>query len=245
MIVTRRSVFIIPFIFTICSIIHPEQLIILTFRPYPIVDEPPAANQFANNLQQPGKKAYNMLRSFLEGGDVVSGIFCTYAGFLSLSDRYGQVLFPKLQTQARFHLLITTRIIPIPLTKNTIHHWEIEQRASSQLFVIERIYDTSTELYVWHVQEVDISSTFANQKEIPLDTIIILSEPKHIFIPTGATIEKGILGPHFILPPFYVRKGIDRIEQDLYLLNLKYFFRTLRNLYKIYPSGFSSLLDHR
>jgi hypothetical protein len=225
-----------------CSLVQTEQLIVVTFRPYPILYDTPAAKTFAHNLQKAGKIGYNRLRSFFEQNDVISGIFCTYGGFIVVSDWFGQAVFPKLQTTAHLHLLITSKLIPIPLVGNTINHWELAQDTPADLFVIERTQDPITQELRWNIEPADIATTFTNGNHVSIDTIIVFGEPKYFFVPTGSTIEHGDEIPHFLIPPVYVKKGIAHIENVLYVLNLKHLFRKPLILSQQAPHGYSTLL---
>src|SRR5919106_1200435 len=64
----------------------------------------------------------------------VAGIFATYAGYLESSDSFGYIIFPRKQVQPLLHVLITNRIEPIVMLKQTISHWIISPGSPAALY---------------------------------------------------------------------------------------------------------------
>lgn len=148
----------------------------------------------------------------------IAGIWATYAGFIESSDSFGQITFPRKQTNTTLFVLITNRITPIVMFEQTIAHWERVPDAPSRMYKYSRITDPETNLTYWDVQDMPLSADI----NIPLETLIIIAHPNNIFVPTGITITQE--GPNLLLPTLYAHKGIDIINDSLYILNLTHLF---------------------
>lgn len=57
---------------------------------------------------------------------------------------------------------------------------------------------------------------------IPLNTIILIANPKEVFIPIGATITEP--SPNLILPPIYLKKSFCFVHNSLATLAIKQYF---------------------
>lgn len=160
------------------------------------------------------------------------GIFATYAGYLALSDLNGQITFPRKTQKNSINLLITTKISPIFMLKNTIAYWEINDITQAKMYKIERKQDKETLKYYWDVQEKDAPKN----NKIPIHTIIIFANPKSIYVPIGITPTKN--NTQLVLPKIYAKKDINLIRNALFILTIKPFFSSIKKIYKERPLGY-------
>jgi len=125
------------------------------------------------------------------------GICFTYYGNVSISDNNGQVTFPVKTPDAKFFILVSNHIKPIPMIFATINHLEIEEGAFYALFSVQRMYDEQTQMYFWSVEQSKIDDDLI----IPMNTIVIHADPRTIYIPTGITPTSN--SPQLFLPTIY------------------------------------------
>ena len=208
-----------------------DHIITFFMRPFPHLSETKKkltkneATKKSHKLQNPKKIAQYTLRS-LQKNSIAHGIFCTYSGQLAFSNTDGQVHFKRQQKQPDVHLLITLDIKPIFMGGRTIHHWELVGGAPAQRYLVKQQKDEKTAETFWHVQKVNLPE----DNRITLDTIVVFSKPHYIFVPKGITlIEKN---PQLVLPDLYVKKNIDKLSSNLYVLNIKHYFEQTRETYK-------------
>ena len=200
--------------------IYGDPLITLYLRPFP------HANQIAQKLTKPGKIARNTIEGILAFNGV-SGIFSTYAGYLEVSDAKGQINFPRKHPKPLLYVVITNKIVPIPMFKNTIHHWEFDSTAPAHMYRVEKKQDEETDLFYWDVQSVALPE----DRWVPLESLVIIAKPKNMYLPTGTTLA-GPETPNLLLPDMYVKKGINIVGNALYVLNLTHLFGPVHILYK-------------
>ena len=147
------------------------------------------------------------------------GIFVTYAGFLETSDANGYVLFPRKHTEAKIYVLITKQITPTVMFEQTVQHWTASGHMPKKMYLFEQKTDPETQLIYWNVSPASLPEDFV----IPLDTIIIITDPSYVTVPEGVTLTHE--GQNLLLPTIYVRKEIPIIENSLYILQLAHLFR--------------------
>jgi hypothetical protein len=203
----------------------PDPIINFFFRSYPQLIEKENAQKYGQKIKNPGQIARYSLKSLMKD-PLISGIFATYRGYLAFSTADGQITFPNKQTKPSLHLVVTNRMTPMIMIGSTIHHWELEENTPAALYKIEGKQDEETEQYYWDIQPEDIS----NNKVLPVDTICIIAKPQKIYIPTGITLTQK--SQNFLLPNIYVKKGIMKLANSLYILNLKHFFAPIKKTYK-------------
>ena len=208
-----------------------DHVITFFMRPFPHL--PGMEKKLTNNeitkkakkLQNPKKIAQYTLRS-LQKGKTAHGIFCTYNGQLAFSNVDGQVNFQRKQKQPDVNLLITLNIKPIFIVGQTIHHWELVGGAPAQHYLVTRTKDKETAETFWDVQKTDLPGN----NRIALDTIVIFSKPHYIVVPKGITLIEQ--DEQLILPDLYVKKNIDKLSSDLYVLSIKHYFEQTKESYK-------------
>ena len=127
----------------------------IPIREYPIIEDQHASDRFVSQLQQSGVTLEHRLQH-LQRHALVSGIFGTYAGYLSVSDNLGYLLFPRLHQDQSIYLILTPKMTPIVMFGNTIHHWEFQEGVPAKMYKAERIHDEQTKLLYWDIKEVPL-----------------------------------------------------------------------------------------
>lgn len=221
---TIKSIISIAY-FLLNSTIGADPVLVLTLKPYPMMPDDEYCQQITHSFRQLGKLSQQCLFGILDKRLPV-GIFATYGGYLNVSDSLGEIDFPYKQTKPIITLLITPRIFPIFMVGNTVHHWMLDKNAPATMFEFALKKDELSDLMYWDVQPKMLPSDSA----IPLNTIIILAKPHHIYVPQGATVTQE--SSNVVLPPIYVKKGINNVTQPLYALNIKHLFEPIRYLNK-------------
>lgn len=152
----------------------------------------------------------------------LSGLYASYGGMIQVSDLHGEITFPRKHTGNSLYLVITTEIIPITMFYNTVHHWEINPKLPATIYQLEQKKDKETNITYW---EVSISSLPVNNI-LPIESIVIFAKPTNIYLPVGvyATSESSNL----MLPDIYVKKGINVVENSLYVTALGHFFASVK-----------------
>ena len=174
--------------------------------------------KLSKKIQQPGFVSGKIIkRSKRSSG--VPGIMCMYGGHVSLSDQKGQVVFPKLQDTPAMNFLITKGIkAAYILAPATIHNWQIDPKHPSKMYHVQLKQNQETQLYYFEATLAEIPKN----NSIPLNTVIIMSDPENIFIPLGATITD--YSPNLALPNIYIKKEFCFIYNAFYTLAIKQYF---------------------
>ncbi|MFC1842468.1 hypothetical protein ACFLYU_02305 [Candidatus Dependentiae bacterium] len=205
-----------------------DQIITFFLKPYPIVNQKAVALKRAKKIGKLGKMPKYSLRALNKY--FTSGIFSTYEGYLAISDLNGQVIFPRKlamkDKDPKLHIIVTRHIAPILMLENTVHHWEVSNRAFAKIYSIERKKDAATRTYFWDVKEAEIPE----DNILSRDTIVIIAKPKYVYIPTGITITTK--NPQLILPDIFVKRGIEKLKSSLYVFGLKNFLAVTDSVYK-------------
>lgn len=230
-----KNLFLIIPCFIFVNTAYADALIVLDLKPYPLVAESEHCQELTRNLKIPGAIAQHCIFGVLDK-DLVVGVFATYGGYLNVSDAYGILAFPYKHTAPKVNLLITSRLTPIMMSGNTIHHWELVQGAAADMFSIERKQDENTKVYFWDTQR----KSLPDNARIPLETVIILAKPHHIYVPVGITPTQ--ISQHLVLPNIFIKKGLNLISHALYALNLKHLFGPIRYEYKKEPQRYTRQL---
>jgi hypothetical protein len=195
----------------------------LYFRPYPSNEQHAAT--LADKLQSPGKIAKHTVKG-LAGHSLVAGIISTYAGFLQVSDYNGFTYFPRKHSSPKIYLVITKKMTPMVMFAQTVHHWELNPGVDAHMFLIERKKDDETQTVFFDVQAAPLPEDHI----IPLEAIVILAKPADLYVPLGITLTND--SENWLLPDIYVKKGINVVDNMLYLLNMSHLFRPVELEYK-------------
>lgn len=195
-------------------------VISFAFRDYPIVKSAYESQKFADSLSLPGTAAKTKLEKLI-AKRLTAGIIGTYAGYTTVSNLDGRIIFPRLQNSTTLYLIVTTKMTPIIMLANTVHHWELEEGTPVKMYKAEQKYDDEHKVFLWDIHEVPVPS----DNIIPLASILILAEPQDIVIPEGITVTQD--SPHLLLPDIYVKRSINKVANALYMLNIDLFFGNL------------------
>ncbi len=219
--------------FCIFQQLNADRIIAFFFEPYP-GDEAHAQN-LSNKLQKPGHVAKCMINGYACYSQV-AGIFSSYAGYTEHSDVYGYTAFPRKQDIASFDILVTQAITPVFMLANTVSHWQIEKQNPAAMYHVELKQDEKTEMLYWDVTQ----GKLPEDGKIPVHSIIIFADPKHIVIPIGITLTED--SPNLLLPTIYVKKGIKATNHAIYLLNMNFLFAPVKEIHKKSPKKLDTLI---
>lgn len=199
------------------QLLHADHIITFFIRPYPYAMPLNESTQFINKLHKPGKLAKNQLKKHTRFAPT-AGIFCSYGGFMDISNRAGQVIFPRKHEEPSLNIVIANRIYPILMAANTIHHWEIMPNTPSAHYSIQQEQDPETNLWYWSVEKAE-----APQNNIvPAKSILIFAKPKNFFVPEGITPTTN--NANLVLPTVYSKKSMDIVSNALFALAIRQFF---------------------
>jgi len=209
---------------------HSYFLLLLSISSFNLLSDPiicfffkpqPDHEKMINKLKKPGKIAKNTLNNIMEHAPI-AGIYVTYSGYMTISSITGEIQFPRKNRDNSATILVTTHIEPIPLFENTIQNWTIMPHVPAQMYSLEIVYDPTMKEYVWKTQKIDLPE----DNQIPLTTIIIIAKPKNIIIPSEKT--KTLITANLMLPPLYVKKGMNIMSQGINTLTIRHLFRPIQ-----------------
>jgi len=162
----------------------------------------------------------------IENKNFKKGIFFTYFGYRTVSDNNGQVIFPLKTQGEKFFMLVSDQTKPVFMLYNTIHHWELDERALYSFFSVERNYDEKLQLYFWSIEQLELPDNLV----IPMDTILVHAKPESLFVPTGISITSK--SPQLLLPTIYVKAEVKLTRSALKFLNNSQFFAQIERTFK-------------
>jgi len=155
------------------------------------------------------------------------GVMALYLGDASLSDKDGQLTFPRGHQQPLVNLLITQGIQPVYIVAPaTVHNWMLEKNKPAIMYQFKFEKDQETDLYYIETKEIPLPT----DSMIPLETIVIIADPTSVFVPFGATITH--YSPNLILPTIYIKKNFDFSYNALYTNSIKQYFDSVHAEYK-------------
>lgn len=198
-------------------------------EPYPIIDAQQAAQATSAKIKKVGN-----LTKYLSAQDanqtLISGIFSTYWGYLAASDLNGKTVYPnKNRPPELFYLLVTPQLFPIIMFGNTIDRWQIVPDVPAQLYKIERKKDEELNEFYWQTSKEPLPENMKISKK----TITIFARPDKIYIPEGVTPTTSNI--QMCLPTIYIKKGLAKMKNALFVLTIRNFFAPIRAQYKLEP----------
>ena len=148
------STLLISFITISASTAKIPHSIILTFNPYPILESTEDTNNqnvmssvinpkyrgLAYNQYGPHHKV-NQFNPKKTQTINLCGVPVIYYGFITYSKKDGIVMLPRMHETREFYVLLSTKISPVFMLKNTVHHLEIT-KGSNHAFYKKASTDT-------------------------------------------------------------------------------------------------------
>lgn len=208
--------------------------IVLFLQPYPELEttEVPQDN-LSEKLGQPGYLHAKMLAHQFTGV-ATEGVFALYQGYVTVSSKKGEILFPRKQQSNTINLLITPEIIPsFMVGPTTAHHWELNPKISQDkdtqaMYSITFDHDDDTDSYFYNVESVPLPA----DNIIDFTTIVLLAPANMVYIPEGISMAK--YSANMIIPTIYVKPGMQFIKHSLYALKIKQYFESIGKQYNKY-----------
>ncbi len=233
-----KKVFIIAF-FTAFQLLNSDSVITLFLQPYPEVKinmDKAEIDHYSRKLKQPGYLLKKVLpKAHKPTG--IRGIMCMYLGYIDVSNYDGKITFPRKQQKPELYILITKKIKPVfMVAPDTINNWMIDEETVSQMYKLSLKHDKETELFYIDAKKTELPKNYM----IPLNTIIIIANPKNIVIPEGATITS--YSANLILPNVYIKKYFNYPYNALYTLSIKQYFGSMTPEYKQEDQTISTII---
>ena len=231
--IVKKTTYIFLLSFTTLSIESKvPHSIILTFNEYPVLEDtqelkashnnPMVINSDRKGLQNIHTRHKKNIRKPLN----LSGIPVIYYGYITYTQKDGIVMFPRMHENSYFYVLLSTKINPVFMLRNTIHHLEIAKNSSHSFYKISKQYDDQTKTHFWNVEK----QTFPADGHIPLETITIFMEPENFYLPEGISITND--NAQAILPVMYIKNDKNFVNNSLASLEINYLFKTIDPLKK-------------
>lgn len=175
--------------------------------------------KYSKKLKQPSFLYRNMTNRPSRYQRSVPDVMCMYDGHVALSDHNGQIMFPRQQISPDIYILVAKGIKPAYIVApSTIYNWMVDKTQAAQNYKVTFKQDNELELYYFDVQKTDLPKG----NNIPLNTIIMVTDPEHVYIPTGATVTQ--FGANLNLPPIYIRREFCFLHNSFYNLAIKQYF---------------------
>ncbi len=216
-------------LFTIPKIHTINSIITLSIQKYPTIKMPldqKEIDTYSKKLQQPGYLYKKILQNHHSDGGV-HGIMGFYLGHVALSDHNGYMTFPRKQQSSNINFLVTKGIKPVyMIAPSTLANWMIDASHPAQMYTFTFKQDNKTKLYYFQASKTDLPE----KNMIPLDTIILIADPKNVVIPDGATVS--YYSPNLILPTIYIKKNFNFSYNALYTTTIKQYFDRVHKQYK-------------
>ncbi|MBP6869598.1 hypothetical protein KBC04_01830 [Candidatus Babeliales bacterium] len=184
-------------------------------------EEPVVVNErfMSKKLSQPSFiKAIGKDRSWLDQPGV-DGLQASYLGYITISDKNGQITFPRQQQSDTIYLLVTPQMqAEFMLSPTLIHHWIVNKNSPYAFYEISRKKNKKLNTYYFDIKKIEIP------KKVPLNIITIYAHPDHIQVPVGILLNT--YSTNFILPELQAKK-INTVKNSLYTLSIKQYFEQI------------------
>lgn len=152
----------------------------------------------------------------------LDGFPALYSGYLDISNSDGIITFPLRHTSPKVFIAVTPEINLIKAKENTFSHAEyiINDTNPLDLYSFEKKIDAKNIPY-WNIQKAIVPLN----KKIDNLTIVLLANPKNIFITEGhfPTTENVQL----VLPEITVVGNTDKEKIMLQILDIKQYFESI------------------
>ena len=256
----KRILIFITFIINLNTLYASDAIITFYVHKYPYFKNKSektvqSSQEISQKIQQPDYILNQIIKHYTYTKEI-PGVMCFYAGNIAFSDATGQVTFSRLQQDKEIYIIITPEILPAYiLGPTTIHHWVLNPQYESAKYLITQTFDETTQLYYFETKKVaapDPEAEAPNPEaaapnpetadlNIPLNSIIIISDPQYVFIPEGATFTE--YSPNLTLPNIYIKKGFCFIHNSFYDLSIKHYFDKAASSYKQEELSISQIMQ--
>jgi hypothetical protein len=237
MLARKKLILCLLFIFvqtSICQVKDSGQVIVLFIKPLPkkqqdIFLEPSIFHPGRIHKKTIKKMIHHIKQPY---------VFALYGGNIGVTDEKGEIIFPRKTQQPKINIFVTKNPEPhFQAGLSNILFWRVPRNEDVSRTIMTREKDPKTNITYWE----STPATILDQRILPLHSIILLTDPKNIYIPEGITPASD--SPHFILPTIYVKPTINPFDDALYAINKKLFFAPVRMLYKKDKQTTMQLLD--
>jgi len=149
----------------------------------------------------------------------VDGLQASYLGYITTSDKNGQISFPRMHQADTIYLLVTPEVAPeFMIEPSMIAHWITKNNQPAAFYEIHRKKEKELKTYYFDVKKIDIP------KKIPYNTMTIYAHPDDIKVPVG--ISLNTYSTNFILPELQGKK-VKTVKNSLYTLTIKQYFEQI------------------
>jgi hypothetical protein len=189
--------------------------------------QPQGTTLVSASLAQPTFITSPHQKKELECQNGIAGIAASYIGYFTISNKNGQIAFPRKHQSDEIYLLVTPEVEPVFMIKpSLIHHWQIKKDQPTAFYKIVRKVnkDSATKIYYFEVEKLDVAQDLPKTGEIPLNTITIYAHPESISIKTG--IMLNTYSTNFVLPPLEALAD-QGSKNSLYTLLIKRYFEQI------------------
>lgn len=183
-------------------------------------DTPRKKSKFiSEKLQQPSfVNAAGNDQSWLEQPGI-NGLQASYAGYMAISDKNGQISFPRLHQKEDIFLLVTPEIDPeYMIYPSLVHHWITKHNSPAAFYKISRKKNAELNTYYFQVTELNLP------RDLHPSTIILYEHPENIRVPLGISLNN--YSTNFILPELKAKKPA-AIKNSLYTFSIKQYFEPI------------------
>jgi hypothetical protein len=198
----------------------------------------PVRNQHISQpLQQPSFiNALEKNRSWLEERGV-DGVSASYLGYFTISDKNGQITFPRRQQSDTIYILITPQVQPqYMLDQTLVAYWITCPEEPAMFYQIKRKQNKALHTYYFETKKLK------TPEKIPLNTIIIYTHPENIHVKTG--ISLNTYSSNFILPNVYAKK-FETLENSLYTVSIKQYLEQINRQSKHNEANITTMVINK
>ncbi len=175
----------------------------------------------------------------------LSGFPALYAGYIDYSNKDGTLQFPLRHTSHRVFIAITPEIEVEALIDNTIQalFFPASIMPDAKQAVEKPFFSNKAEYYALERKILNNGSMFWNIQQIPLPqnrqlkkiSIILLTHPKNIVIPTGDFFIDPSQSQHYVMPKCYVVGNINQVETIIAATPILQYFEPINQTTIITP----------
>lgn len=192
-----------------------------------------------NNLQYKlDKKTTPVSRMIIKSQlrrSLISGIYASYAGFISSSDYNGEMIFPRKTTHDSLTLVITPAVDPVMLKGKTVNNLMVKKNEPVKVYTCTRKQELRKKYYYW-----DVESAHLNSSRLPWYAIIFFADPTTLTLDLGTYVTEG--GVHLLLPPLFNSKENFKQSEALRLLKINRFFAPVKKTYRFTKDRYAVML---